>query len=135
MHAYAAGALLPEKIQNGCQFCWTRLTCCFSLSQCFLFCSHFYYFKQESATNTKTHTWKFTIDLQSSLSTTDLEFHMCKLTMGSQAQPFNSTVNSRKNTLSGCVALLHGSGREGSDLSNHKMEEMTSDTFFCLQTC
>jgi hypothetical protein len=104
-------------------------------TQCFLFCSHFYYFKQESATNTKTHTWKFTVHLQSSLSTIDLEIHMCKLTMGSQAQPFNSTVNSWKNTLSGCVALLHGSGREGSDLSNHKMEEMTSDTFLCLQTC
>lgn len=59
--------LLLEIIQN------TSGVCCFcTQSLGFLFCSHVSYFKEESATSAIIHLWKFAI--------------------GSQAQPFTSTV-------------------------------------------
>jgi hypothetical protein len=37
----------------------------FTQSQCLSFCYHLYYFKQESVTDTKIHTWKFSASSQS----------------------------------------------------------------------
>jgi hypothetical protein len=79
---------------------------CFSLTQCLSFCSYVCHFKWESTSDTKIHTWKFT--------------------MVSQAQPFNSMVNSWKNASSGWMALPSSGGRGGHAHCVHMNAELLS---------